>query len=138
MVEEQEGKLRVTDHKTGRAQPSFGFTRSGEVLQPLLYAQAAEILLGKPVVASRLFYCTQRGGFIVDEIQVTDEANRYLTQVIEVIEESLSQGFVPAAPRHEACKYCDYQIVCGPYEEMRIERKRPERLKLLQQLRDIP
>jgi ATP-dependent helicase/nuclease subunit B len=138
MVEELEGKLRVTDHKTGRSQSSFGYTRSGEVLQPLLYAQAAERLLGKPVFSSRLFYCTQRGGYTVDELQISDDAYRHLTKVIEFIEESLLQGFIPAAPRPEACKYCDYRIVCGPYEEMRIDRKRPERLRLLHSLRETP
>ena len=138
MVEENEGRLRITDHKTGRAQPDFGFTRGGEVLQPLLYARAAEGLLGKPAAATRLFYCTQRGGYKLDEIEVTDDACRHLANVIEVIEESLSQGFLPAAPRTDACKTCDYKIVCGPYEETRIQRKKPERLRLLQQLRDIP
>jgi ATP-dependent helicase/DNAse subunit B len=138
MVEENEGRLRVTDHKTGRAQPSFGFTRNGEVLQPLLYAQAAESMLGKPAAVTRLFYCTQRGGYKLDEIAVTDEACRHLNKVIEIIEESLLQGFLPAAPRTEACKTCDYKIVCGPYEETRVQRKKQERLRLLEQLRSIP
>jgi ATP-dependent helicase/nuclease subunit B len=138
MVEEKESALRVTDHKTGKAQPPFGFTRNGEVLQPLLYAQAAETLLDKPVVATRLFYCTQRAGYKLDEIAVTDLARTYLSKVIEIIDESLSQGFLPAAPRPDACTYCDYKIVCGPYEEIRIQRKKTDRLRLLEQLRSIP
>jgi RecB family exonuclease len=138
MIEEKEGALRVTDHKSGRAQPSFGFTRNGEVLQPLLYAQAAEILLGKPVAATRLFYCTQRAGYRIDEIAVTDLALGYLSKVIELIDNSLAQGFIPAAPRAEACTYCDYRIICGPYEEARIQRKKTDRLRLLEQLRSIP
>jgi ATP-dependent helicase/DNAse subunit B len=138
MIEEKEGQLRVTDHKSGRAQPPFGFTRHGEVLQPLLYAEAAELVLGKPVVSTRLSYCTQRAGYKVDEISVTDEARRHLWNVIDYIEESLKQGFLPAAPRAEACTYCDYRIVCGPYEEVRTQRKRTDRLRLLEQLRSIP
>jgi ATP-dependent helicase/DNAse subunit B len=138
MVEENEGRLRVTDHKTGKPQPPFGFTRNGEVLQPLLYAQAAETLLGKPAVATRLSYCTQRAGYKIDEIPVTDEACRHLSKVMEIIDESLAQGFLPAAPRPEACKYCDYSVVCGPYEETRIKQKKADRLRLLQQLRSIP
>ena len=138
MVEEKEGSLRITDHKTGKVQPPFGFTRNGEVLQPLLYAQAAETLLGKPAAATRLFYCTQRADYHVDEIAVTDQARGHLWKVMELIEESLSQGFLPAAPRPDACTYCDYRIVCGPYEEMRIQRKKPERLRLLEKLRQIP
>jgi RecB family exonuclease len=138
MVEENEGQLRVTDHKSGKAQPSFGFTRKGEVLQPLLYAQAAETLVGKPAVATRLSYCTQRGGYKIDEIAVTDEACRHLDRVLEIVAESLAQGFIPAAPRPEACTYCDYRIVCGPHEELRIQHKKSDRLRLLEQLRGIP
>jgi len=138
MIEEKEGALRITDHKTGKAQPNFGFTRNGEVLQPLLYAEAAEALLSKTAVATRLFYCTQRSGYKVDEIAVTDLAREYLSKVIEIIEQSISQGFVAAAPRVEACTYCDYKIVCGPYEEIRIQRKKTDRLRLLEQLRSIP
>jgi ATP-dependent helicase/nuclease subunit B len=138
MIEEKDGQLRVTDHKSGKPQPVFGFTRNGEVLQPLLYAEAAALLLAKPVVSTRLSYCTQRAGFKVDEIPVTDEARHHLWKVMDLIEESLVQGFLPAAPRKDACTYCDYRIVCGPYEEIRIQRKRPERLRLLEQLRSIP
>ena len=138
MVEENDGKLRITDHKTGKPQPPFGFTRNGEVLQPLLYAQAAETVLGKPAVATRLFYSTQRAGYKVDEIAVTEEGREYLAKVIELIDESLSQGFLPAAPREEACKYCDYRIVCGPNEERRLRIKKTDRLRLLEQLRSIP
>jgi len=138
MIEEKEGTLRITDHKTGKAQPTFGFTRNGEVLQPLLYAQAAETILSKPAVATRLFFCTQRAGYKVDEIAVTDLAREYLSKVVEVIDQSLSQGFVPAAPRPDACTYCDYKIVCGPYEEMRIQLKKTDRLRLLGELRSIP
>jgi ATP-dependent helicase/DNAse subunit B len=138
MVEEKDGALRITDHKTGKAQPPFGFTRKGEVLQPLLYAEAAELLLGKPASATRLSYCTQRGGYKLDEIPVTDEGRSHLSKVIEIIDASLSQGFIPAAPRREACTYCDYKIVCGPYEEQRVEIKKPDRLRLLEELRNIP
>jgi hypothetical protein len=58
--------------------------------------------------------------------------------VIDIIDESLKQGFVPAAPRKDACRYCDYTIVCGPYEESRTQRKNNDRLRLLEQLRSIP
>ena len=85
----KDGRLRVTDHKTGKAQPHFGLTRNGEVLQPLLYAQAAESLLGKPVSATRLFYCTQRAGYKIDEIAVNDDANAHLWKVVDFIDRYL-------------------------------------------------
>jgi ATP-dependent helicase/nuclease subunit B len=138
MIEERESVLRVTDHKSGKTQPTFGFTRNGEVLQPLLYAQAAEVVLGKPVVATRLYYCTQRAGYRIDGIEVTDEGRAHLAKVIEIIEQSLLQGFLPAAPRVDACTHCDYRIVCGPHEETRIHMKKTERMRLLEMLRNIP
>ena len=54
----------MVDHKTGkppeREPVSVG---GGAVLQPALYALAAEVLLGQAAEGSRLDYCTQRGGF---------------------------------------------------------------------------
>src|SRR6202012_1688665 len=41
------GLLRVTDHKTGKAPEKIpAYTSGGKVLQPMLYALAAEKLLG--------------------------------------------------------------------------------------------
>ena len=40
----------------------------------------------------------------------------------------MEEGFLPAAPREGACRYCDYRIVCGPREERRIARKPQDRL----------
>jgi CRISPR/Cas system-associated exonuclease Cas4 (RecB family) len=135
LIEEKTGALRITDHKTGRAQPPFGFTGKGEILQPLIYAEAAQTLLGKPAELTRLYYCTQRGGYMINEIAVTDVARNSLSEVIDAIEHSILKGFLPAAPRKDACTYCDYKIVCGPYEEMRLLNKREDRLQLLEQIR---
>ena len=56
--------LRVTDHKTGKApQNRPQYVGGGAILQPLLYALAAEQLLGRPVESGSLFFCTQRGDF---------------------------------------------------------------------------
>ncbi len=56
--------LRVTDHKTGKAPLSRPqYVGGGAILQPLLYALAAEQLLEQPVESGGLFYCTQRGDF---------------------------------------------------------------------------
>ena len=45
------------------------------------------------------------------------------------------RGLLPAAPRADACKHCDYQPVCGPYEEERVERKSQTELRPLKDLR---
>jgi RecB family exonuclease len=139
MIEERNGQLRVTDHKTGRAPMAPpGLTGHGEVLQPILYALAAEALLGKSVQIARLFYCTERGGYRSMEVPVGDNSKAALESVIRTIDGSLTNGFLPAAPREHACRWCDYKIVCGPYEEMRVKRKPKDRLSALQELRKNP
>jgi hypothetical protein len=136
MIEERAGQLRVTDHKTGKA-PAIPpvFTGKGEVLQPLLYARAAESLLHKPVESARLFYCTEKGGYRSLEVPVNDESQAALDRVIQTVDQYLETGFLPAAPREGACTWCDYQMICGPYEEVRTRRKPAARLEALQQIR---
>ena len=141
LIEEhaENGLLRVVDHKTGRVPSrSLVSTGAGEVLQPMLYALAAESLLGKTVASSELSFCTQRGDFSRLEVQVNDESRTDIHRTVQLIGESIRDGFFPAAPRPGACTYCDYRIVCGPYEELRTGRKTNERLDRLQQIRQIP
>ena len=67
----------------------------GEVLQPLLYALAAESLLKLPVESGRLFDCTQRGGFREQVIAIDEHARRAIQLVTDSIDESVRQGFFP-------------------------------------------
>ena len=67
-----------------------------------------------------------------------DHSRKALLKVISLIDQSLAGGFLPAAPREEACRYCDYRLICGPYEETRIRRKAPEPLAVLEELRELP
>jgi CRISPR/Cas system-associated exonuclease Cas4 (RecB family) len=139
MVEERNGRIRVTDHKTGKALAQDpGFTGKGEILQPVLYAQAAEVLLGKPVESARLSYCTERGGYSSVNVPINDQSRQALVAVITLIDRSIAEGFLPAAPREKACVYCDYRTICGPYEEVRVRRKANDRLNLLDELRKTP
>jgi ATP-dependent helicase/DNAse subunit B len=131
--------LRVTDHKTGRApkdRPQY--VGGGAILQPLLYAHAAETLLGQPVESGRLFFCTQRGDFSSADIPLNDEARQRLRRVLETIDRSIEEGFLPAAPQTGACAMCDYSAVCGPYEETRVKRKQSDRLEPLIEIRNSP
>lgn len=130
---------RVTDHKTGRApkdRPQY--VGGGAILQPLLYAHAAETLLGQPVVSGRLFFCTQRGDFSSVDIPLNEESRQRLRRVLESIDRSIEEGFLPAAPQTGACAMCDYSAVCGPYEETRVKRKQPDRLDPLIEIRHSP
>jgi CRISPR/Cas system-associated exonuclease Cas4 (RecB family) len=131
--------LRVTDHKTGkppeRPPVSVG---GGETLQPVLYSLAAGRALELPVHSGLLFYATQRGGYKPIEIPLTPQACAYADRALGIIEESLQQGFLPAAPKEGTCKYCDYTAICGPYEERRVKSKDPARLESLNALRCLP
>jgi ATP-dependent helicase/nuclease subunit B len=131
--------LRVTDHKTGKSpkdRPQY--VGGGAILQPLLYALAAETLLGESVQSGRLFYCTQRGDFSDVDIPLNDESRARLRRVLENIDRSIEQGFLPAAPQTGACALCDYSAVCGPYEETRVKRKQVDRLDPLIEIRHSP
>jgi CRISPR/Cas system-associated exonuclease Cas4 (RecB family) len=132
------GRLRITDHKTGRPPTKrIDHLGEGEVLQPLLYAEAAEAVLGKKVDSTRLSYCTERGHYKIVDIPVDDASRHALTTALDIIDQSVASGFLPVAPRKGGCEYCDYRIVCGPYEEYRIRRKPADRLSSLTELRGI-
>ena len=135
------GTWRVTDYKTGKQQAKDGVTiGGGKVLQPVLYALVVEKLLPHGDVESgRLYYCTSTGGFHDVTVPLDDRARAAAALVSRAVGEALHKGFLPAAPDKEACKWCDYRSVCGPYEETRAEKhKVRERLELLTQLRKHP
>ena len=132
------GTYRVTDYKTGKQQAKDGvYIGGGKVLQPVLYALAVEKLLpGKRVESGRLYYCTSTGGFSHITVPLDERARAAAALVARAVGESLRAGFLPAAPEKDACRWCDYRPVCGPYEETRAEKfKTRERLEHLAQLR---
>lgn len=136
----EDGSLRVTDHKTGKVWVDEGDVISGgESLQPILYALASEKLLPEQRVESgRLYYCTAAGGFEEREVPLDESARRSANLVAEVVDGALGEPFLPAAPAKGACRFCDYKLVCGPYEELRIARKWQghEQVEQLRRLRE--
>ncbi|MEJ7607119.1 MAG: PD-(D/E)XK nuclease family protein [Bryobacteraceae bacterium] len=126
------GMLRVTDHKTGSVvKPLPEHVGAGEVLQPVLYALVAQ------ASRARLYYATLRQNYRAIEINVDPMASQRLAQVLQTIDDSLYQGWLPAAPRKEGCKHCEYLPVCGPYEEERIGVKSQVELRELKKLRSL-
>jgi len=138
----RDGRARVTDHKTGKSRSQKrAVIAGGASLQPVLYALAAEKLLPEDRVESgRLYYCTTTGGFEEHEVSLDDASRRSAGLVAEVVGAALREPFLPAAPATDACRFCDYRSVCGPYEEQRIERKwlGHEQLERLRRLREAP
>jgi RecB family exonuclease len=130
------GVLRVVDHKTGRMpEPKPDTVGGGEVLQPLLYALAAEAILGEPAARGRLSYATIAQNYQTIDVPVNDWTRRRAEQVLQTIDDAMHDGFLPAAPRKDGCEGCEYLVVCGPYEEERVKVKSPAELKRLKELR---
>ncbi len=130
------GVLRVVDHKTGRVpEPRPEIVGQGEVLQPALYAMAAEKILGEAVAFGRLYYSTIAQNYITIDVQLHDWARNRAMQVLRTIDGAIETGFLPAAPRKDGCKRCEYLPVCGPYEEERVGEKSQPELKALKELR---
>jgi ATP-dependent helicase/nuclease subunit B len=136
---DESGRIRVTDHKTGKVRAEKNFIiGGGKTLQPVLYALAAERVLKEKISAGRLYYCTATGGYEERVVQINDEARRAARSFATILGESLQTGFLPAAPDDRECDWCDYKRVCGPYEERRSRMKPEARLKRLRELRGMP
>jgi CRISPR/Cas system-associated exonuclease Cas4 (RecB family) len=130
------GLLRVVDHKTGRPpDPRPEMVGGGEALQPALYALAAEQMLGTQVGIGRLYYSTIARNYDTIDVQMNEWSRRRAAQALTVIDEAMRDGFLPAAPRKDGCKGCEYLPVCGPYEEERAGVKSQAELGRLKELR---
>jgi ATP-dependent helicase/nuclease subunit B len=132
------GRLRVTDHKSGKADaPKDVIVGGGRVLQPVLYALAAERLLGEPVESGRLYYCSSRGGYEERVVPLDDAARAAAREFAATVAGAIADGFLPAAPADGGCAWCDYRTVCGPYEETRVALKPAARLAALERVRRL-
>jgi RecB family exonuclease len=133
------GKIRATDHKTGKARAKTGLViGGGQHLQPVLYALACEKLLDEPVESGRLYYCTSAGGYEERVVPLDDFSRGVAGLLVEEVGRALGEGFLPAAPEKDGCKWCDYRPVCGPNEENRVMRKPKKPLEELKKLREMP
>jgi RecB family exonuclease len=133
------GKLRATDHKTGKARAKDGVViGGGQHLQPVLYALACEKLLDGPVESGRLYYCTAAGNYEERVVMLDDFARGYAGIMVDTVGQALAEGFLPAAPDRDACVWCDFLAVCGPNEERRVKCKPRDRLVQLKTLRELP
>ena len=92
-------------------------------------------MLGEPVLLGRLFYSTIAQNYSAVDVPVNEWTRRRAAQVLGIIDGALRDGWLPAAPRKDGCKGCDYLPVCGPYEEERVKQKSSAELKNLRELR---
>ncbi|MDO8433263.1 MAG: PD-(D/E)XK nuclease family protein [Candidatus Binatus sp.] len=134
-----DGRIRVTDHKTGKVRADKHFViGGGKTLQPVFYALAAEHVLHEPIGVGRLYYCTATGGYQERSVEINDGARKSAREFVAILGDALSRGFLPAAPGDRECDWCDYKRVCGPYEQRRSARKPKPRLDALTRLREMP
>ena len=135
------GFLRVTDHKTGKNRTKSGQTvvDGGRVLQPVIYGLALKALFpDETVYSGRLFFCTTAGGFQPYEIPLMGDAPKRGIEVLEIVDRAIENGALAARPAHDACKWCDFQVVCGRGEEQRTRRKDAKLFSDLDALRKLP
>lgn len=120
------GSLRVVDLKTGKASVPYGFQiKEGTVLQPALYALAAENVLGKTVERSSLEFCTARGGYQSRSPGNLKQAMQAALGALEQLDGAADKGHFPAYPGDGACSRCNYKPVCGSRAEHRSDNKEP-------------
>jgi ATP-dependent helicase/nuclease subunit B len=140
LVERSGQRIRATDHKTGRAPEGRRLViGGGETLQPVLYGLAlARLFPDLEVDCGRLYFCTERGGYREEVVPIDEQARAAAALVAGEIDRALAGGFLPALPHRDACTYCDYRAVCGPYEPERTRRKERRRTEGLVELRSHP
>jgi ATP-dependent helicase/nuclease subunit B len=110
----------------------------GEYLQPVVYGLAVEAGLKRTVSDGRFFYCTADGGFNERSVPLDSIARQSAETVLRTIDDGIATPFLVAAPREDACVYCDFQEVCGPYEEIRFARKQEiAQIVQLKAMRDL-
>ena len=140
LVERDGSRLRATDNKTGRSPgPRYLVIGGGQILQPALYAMALEKLFpGAEVTGGRLYYCTERGEYAEETVALDDATRDGVALIATSVDQAIERGFLPAFPDKRACAFCDYLAICGPYEELRTERKDRKPLEPLLEIRRRP
>jgi CRISPR/Cas system-associated exonuclease Cas4 (RecB family) len=119
--------------------PEGAVVNGGENLQPILYTLAYEALTGEEVDSARLYYVTQRAGYVERVVRANEEALAVVAEFQRRLDEGIEEGFFPASPLEKpGCKYCDYLAVCGPRMQIDARRKQNDpRLSPLNWLRSL-
>lgn len=132
-------RVRVTDFKTGVSRLRRNtLVQGGELLQPVLYSLALEQLVDAPVAGGRLWFATLRGRSAEHFVPLDRRTRDAAAQTLSTIDDAVRGGFLPAAPKPEACGHCEFTLICGPYEEERVLRKKQATLAAVDDVRRLP
>ena len=71
----------------------------------------------------RLYYATLRGNYQSIDISVNESARHEMEGLLSHIDDAIDHGEFHTCPRKDACEFCDYTPICGPYEEERAAHK---------------
>ena len=85
--------------------------------------------------ASCWWYATIARNYEIIDVPINEWSRRRALGALARIDGDIVAGFLPAAPRKDGCKGCEYRIVCGPYEEERARAKSQAELSGLKELR---
>ena len=119
------GALRVVDFKTGRLpkrDPAVDRPRRGPAARAVRSRRRANHSASRGYGAAPL---RDPSGQLPGRRHraSTSAPSQRLAGVLAAIEESCAMDSCRPCRREDACKHCDYQPVCGPYEEERVRMK---------------
>lgn len=115
-----EGRLRITDYKTGRRPPGQNDDElhGGRALQLPLYLHAVAVRRGLPLeqVEARYHYVSREGGLKQVVWHGASLACRQadLERALSTIASGVAEGrFFPLPERPDICQHCDFRLVCS-------------------------
>ena len=113
-------------------------TVRGQPVQGSHTVTGRQTVTGTRTAEARLSFCTAAGGFTEAVVPMTDDNRRLGVEVLEIVDRAIERGELAPAPKKGACLWCDFRVVCGPDEEVRVGRKPLDRLPDLVELRSRP
>lgn len=107
-----DGKLWVTDYKTGKALEKERVLTDGQLT---LYQVACEELLGAPVARLSFYHLPTLKEQIIERHSedIVSDLRKKVTRVAD----SITQELFEPLPSEQKCRWCDYKILCPVYQD---------------------
>ncbi len=106
-----DGKLSVTDYKTGKALEKERVLTDGQLT---LYQIACEELLGAPVSRLSFYHLPTLKEQVIE--RHTEEIVSDLRKKITRVASSISKELFEPSPSEQRCRWCDYKPLCPVYQ----------------------